>query len=72
LLYQDTDPLHKIQQSIDQQLASINSLKATFGERLDHLEDELSAILQYMEESHEAQSIRKHIAPSSSLDSLNV
>ena len=71
LLCQVTDPLGEIKQSVDQQMASINILKATFEERLDHIEDQLSIFLQYLEESHETQSIRKHMAASSNIDNFN-
>lgn len=71
MLHQETDPLDEIKQSIDQQMASISILKATFEERFDHIEDQLSTFLQYLEESRETQSIRKHMAELPFIDNLN-
>lgn len=57
--YQVEDPLDKIQESIDQQKASINNLQTAFEERLDYLENQLSTFMQNLQETYEAQSIKR-------------
>lgn len=57
--YQVEDPLDKIQGSIDQQKASINNLQTAFEERLDYLENQLSTFMQNLQETYEAQSIKR-------------
>ena len=52
------DPLDKIQESLDQQKASINNLQAVFDKRLDYLEIQLSTFMQSLQEIYEVQSIK--------------
>ena len=70
--------MDEIQESVKYQKASVDHLQATFEERLDRLEEQLSAYIQNVEDPHEPQSIRrdtqsvkkdfKHAPSSSSLN----
>ena len=57
--FQVEDPLDKIQESVDQQKTAINNLQAAFEERLDYLENQLSTFMQNLQETYEAQSIKR-------------
>ena len=48
--------MDEIQNSMNQQKASINNLQTAVGERLDRIEEKLSAVIQTIEELHENQS----------------
>ena len=57
-LHQVEDPLEEMQESINQQKASIDNLQATFNETLDCLQDQLSTFIQSFEEPCEGQPMR--------------
>ena len=48
--------MDEIQDSMNQQKASIKNLQTAVGERLDRMEDQLLAVKQIVEELHENQS----------------
>ena len=51
--------MDEIQASVNEQKASIENLQASFEERLDRLEDQLSSFVQSFEETDEIQSMRR-------------
>ena len=57
-LHQVEDPLDEMQESINQQKASIDNMQVTMEERLDCLQDQLLNFIQSFEEPHGSQSMR--------------
>lgn len=58
-LHQVEDPLDEMQESVNQQKGLIDNLQATFDEKFDHLQNQLSVFMQSFEEPHESQSMRQ-------------
>ena len=63
--------MDEIKESLNQQMECINDLQANFEDRLDRLEDQLSAFNEKLEESRDIQSTRKDFDLVGSSSSLN-